>query len=90
VFQVRLTGAPEGDHHDASVEAGVNTVKVEANSAGVNYRKALWSLMGDLPVHRWWNLGGWQTIRGFAGGQQRGTAYGIARAEVAMRRGGWL
>lgn len=46
--------------------------------------------VGDLPVHRWWNLGGWQTIRGFSGGTQRGTAYGMARAELSWRRGGWF
>jgi hypothetical protein len=46
--------------------------------------------VGDMPVHRWWNVGGWQTVRGFAGGTNRGTAYYMARTELSWRRGGWF
>jgi len=38
--------------------------------------------VGSLPVQRWWNLGGWQTVRGVVAGSQRGDAFWMARAEL--------
>jgi hypothetical protein len=40
------------------------------------------SSVGTLPLHRGWNLGGWQTLRGQRAGSHRGDAYWMARSEV--------
>lgn len=37
---------------------------------------------GGLPVQRYWNLGGWQTVRGYVSGTQRGDAFWIGRGEL--------
>jgi hypothetical protein len=45
--------------------------------------------VGNLPVQRWWNIGGWQTVRGVIAGSQRGNAFWMGRAELqweGMRR----
>ncbi|MGZ8457658.1 MAG: ShlB/FhaC/HecB family hemolysin secretion/activation protein [Gemmatirosa sp.] len=41
---------------------------------------------GTLPPQRWWNLGGWQTVRGYTAGTQRGDAFWLARAELRWER----
>jgi len=33
-------------------------------------------------VQRFWNLGGWQTVRGVVAGSQRGNAFWMGRGEV--------
>jgi len=38
--------------------------------------------VGQVPVQRFWNLGGWQTVRGVVAGSQRGNAFWMGRAEV--------
>jgi hemolysin activation/secretion protein len=43
---------------------------------------------GTLPVHRWWNLGGWQTVRGHVAGSRRGDAYWLTRGELLWARRG--
>jgi hypothetical protein len=40
------------------------------------------SSVGTLPLHRGWNLGGWQTLRGQRAGSLRGDAYWMARSEL--------
>ena len=45
---------------------------------------------GTLPVHRWWNLGGWQTVRGLTAGSMRGDAYWMSRTELTWARAGWF
>ncbi len=46
--------------------------------------------LGVLPVHRWWNLGGWQTLRGQRAGARRGDAFWMTRGEVIWARTGWI
>jgi hypothetical protein len=41
---------------------------------------------GTLPPQRWWNLGGWQTVRGYTAGTHRGDAFWLARAELRWER----
>jgi hypothetical protein len=43
---------------------------------------------GDLPPQRWWNLGGWQSVRGLLAGSQRGDAFWNARTELRWQRPG--
>ena len=38
--------------------------------------------VGQVPVQRFWNLGGWQTVRGVVAGSQRGNAFWMGRGEV--------
>ncbi len=38
--------------------------------------------LGTMPVQRYWNLGGWQTVRGYVSGTQRGDAFWIGRGEL--------
>ena len=38
--------------------------------------------LGGMPVQRFWNLGGWQTVRGYVSGTQRGDAFWIGRGEL--------
>lgn len=38
--------------------------------------------LGAMPVQRYWNLGGWQTVRGYVSGTQRGDAFWIGRGEL--------
>jgi len=38
--------------------------------------------VGRVPVQRFWNLGGWQTVRGVLAGSQRGDAFWMGRGEV--------
>ncbi len=38
--------------------------------------------VGAMPVQRYWNLGGWQTVRGYLSGTQRGDASWIGRGEL--------
>ncbi len=45
---------------------------------------------GTLPVHRWWNIGGWQTVRGLTAGSMRGDAYWMSRGELTWARAGRL
>jgi hemolysin activation/secretion protein len=45
---------------------------------------------GELPTHRHWNLGGWQTVRGVKAGTLRGDAYWMSRAELNWARRGRL
>ncbi len=40
------------------------------------------SSVGTLPLHRGWNLGRWQTLRGQRAGSRRGDAYWMARSEL--------
>ena len=42
----------------------------------------LGSSIGDLPLQRFWNLGGWQTVRGYVSGTQRGDSFWMGRGEV--------
>ncbi len=37
---------------------------------------------GTLPPQRGWNVGGWQTVRGYTAGTRRGDAFWLARAEL--------
>ena len=46
--------------------------------AGVGAGTAL----GALPPQRWWNVGGWQTVRGATAGSRRGDAFWLGRAEA--------
>lgn len=46
--------------------------------------------VGALPVHRLWNVGGWQTLRGYRGGEMRGDSYWLARTETTWARRGWV
>ena len=46
------------------------------------------SSAGTLPLHRGWNIGGWQTLRGQQGGARRGNAYWMARSELQWARAG--
>ena len=43
---------------------------------------------GTLPRHRWWNMGGWQTVRGLTAGSMRGDAYWMTRGEISWARMG--
>jgi hemolysin activation/secretion protein len=43
---------------------------------------------GTLPHHRWWNIGGWQTVRGLTAGSMRGDAYWMGRGEISWARMG--
>jgi len=45
---------------------------------------------GTLPVHRWWNIGGLQTVRGLRAGSMRGDAYWMGRGELTWARVGRL
>jgi len=45
---------------------------------------------GTLPLHRWWNMGGWQTVRGLKAGSMRGDAYWMSRGELTWARTGRL
>jgi hypothetical protein len=45
------------------------------------------SALGDLPPQRWWNVGGWQTVRGVTAGSRRGPAFWTGRAEAQWN--GW-
>ncbi len=45
---------------------------------------------GTLPLHRWWNIGGWQTVRGLTAGSLRGDAYWMSRGELTWARAGRL
>ncbi len=45
---------------------------------------------GTLPLHRWWNVGGWQTVRGLQAGSLRGDAFWMSRAELNWARTGRL
>jgi hemolysin activation/secretion protein len=38
--------------------------------------------LGAMPIQRFWNLGGWQTVRGYVSGTQRGDAFWIGRGEL--------
>jgi hypothetical protein len=44
------------------------------------------SALGDVPPQRWWNVGGWQTVRGVVAGSRRGGAYWLARTEAQWTR----
>lgn len=44
------------------------------------------SALGDLPPQRWWNVGGWQTVRGVVAGSRRGAAFWLARTEAQWTR----
>jgi hypothetical protein len=46
------------------------------------------SSAGALPRHRWWNIGGWQTVRGLTAGSMRGDAYWMGRGEISWARMG--
>lgn len=48
------------------------------------------SSAGQLPPQRWWNLGGWQTVRGMLAGSQRGPAFWSTRSELRWQRVGLL
>ncbi len=45
------------------------------------------SALGELPPQRWWNVGGWQTVRGVTAGSRRGAAFWTGRAELQWT--GW-
>lgn len=45
---------------------------------------------GDLPTHRLWNVGGWQTVRGVQAGTLRGDAFWMTRTELRWARTGRL
>jgi hypothetical protein len=45
---------------------------------------------GAIPPQRWWNLGGWQTVRGVVAGTQRGSAFWSTRSELRWQRPGLL
>lgn len=45
---------------------------------------------GALPPQRYWNLGGWQTVRGLLAGSQRGDAFWSTRTELRWQRRGLL
>jgi hypothetical protein len=45
------------------------------------------SALGELPPQRWWNVGGWQTVRGVVAGSRRGSAFWLARSEAEWA--GW-
>jgi hypothetical protein len=45
---------------------------------------------GTLPPQRWWNLGGWQTVRGYTAGTRRGDAFWMGRAELRWEGVAWL
>ena len=40
------------------------------------------SSVGNLPLQRFWNLGGWQTVRGYVSGTQRGESFWMGRGEL--------
>ena len=44
------------------------------------------SALGELPPQRWWNVGGWQTVRGVTAGSRRGAAFWLGRAEAQWAR----
>jgi hypothetical protein len=44
---------------------------------------AVGSSVGDVPVQRFWNIGGWQTVRGYIAGKQRGESFWMGRGELA-------
>jgi hemolysin activation/secretion protein len=44
------------------------------------------SSVGDLPPQRWWNVGGWQTVRGTTAGTRRGDAFWMGRGELQLDR----
>nr|MCU0625845.1 hypothetical protein [Gemmatimonadaceae bacterium] len=46
------------------------------------------SSVGELPVQRWWNVGGWQTVRGVTAGSRRGDAFWLGRGELSWQRRG--
>jgi hypothetical protein len=43
---------------------------------------SLGSSVGELPLQRYWNLGGWQTVRGYVSGTQRGESFWMTRGEL--------
>jgi hypothetical protein len=45
---------------------------------------------GTLPPQRWWNLGGWQTVRGHVAGARRGDSFWMGRAELRWERPPYL
>jgi hypothetical protein len=45
---------------------------------------------GALPPQRWWNVGGWQTVRGAVAGTRRGSAFWNTRSELRWQRAGLL
>lgn len=45
---------------------------------------------GELPPQRWWNLGGWQTVRGMTAGSRRGDSFWLTRGELWWQRKGFF